>query len=87
MSSVVRSREHLNLKQFEGSSEAMDKSFRLALRELELTLGGERSITDRTKLAAVTVGAFAKLKGAEVHRMAVEIMVRKKINLQIPEKV
>ena len=77
----------LNLEKFEDGTREAWKSFSLACRELEMALEGKKPITDKTKLAAVTMGAYAKLKGAEVHRMAMEIMIRRKLiggNVEIP---
>lgn len=75
---MAKQEEMLDLTKFEMASGEAWKSFKAACRELEAALEGKKSITDKTKLAAITVGGYAKLKGAEVHRMAVEIMVRRR---------
>ncbi len=71
--------EALDLTQFEKGTDEAGKAFTLALREIETVFEGKKSVTDKTKMAAVVVNGYAKLKGAEVHRMAMEIMVRKKL--------
>ena len=67
-----------DLTQFEEGSKEAHKVWTLSLKEMEQALDGKKPITDKTKLASVAMGIYAKLKGAEVHRIAVEIMMRKR---------
>lgn len=74
----MKGENNLDLTKFEAGTKEAWKAFTLSCRELESALEGKKPITDKTKLAAVTMGGYAKLKGAEVHRMAMEIMIRRK---------
>lgn len=67
-----------DLSRFEQDSKEAHKVWVLSLKELEQALDGKKAITDKTKMASVAMGIYAKLKGAEVHRIAVEIMMRKR---------
>ena len=63
------------LKNVTKDSEAMEKAFSLCLKEIESVLGGERGITDLTKLAAATLGGYSRIKSTEIHDKALEIML------------
>lgn len=66
-------------------STAMQASFRLSMKEIELVLAGKKKITDLTKLAANTVSNYAKIRSTEVHDKALEIALMRRA-MRIPEK-
>lgn len=68
----------LNLTQFEKATEELWNPYTKACKEVNDVYDKKKGLTDLTKLSAVIIGAMAKLKGAESHRMAMEIMVQRK---------
>lgn len=73
--------EEINLEQFEKNTQdpKAKKAVSLAWDEIIAVGEGRKSVTDKTKLMAVALGVYAKMMGAEAHRMAMEIMVRQKL--------
>lgn len=74
----MKKAEGLDLKEFEQGTEALWAGYKGACKEVDRVFNEGKTVTDKTKLAAIIIGGMAKLKGAEVHRMAMEVMVRRK---------
>lgn len=57
----------------------MEKNFLLALREIELVLQGEKSVTDETHAAESTLRNYVRTKAKEI-RIKSKEMRRRKLN-------
>jgi len=62
------------------------KAFRLAAREIEEVLDHKKTPTDLTRIASNTGSTYAKLKSAEIHDKALELLIARKDMKLIEEK-
>ena len=60
--------------------------FGLAVKEIEAILKNKQPITERTQLSIASLGVYSRLKSAEVHERALEIMVMKYGKKHLPRK-
>jgi len=75
----------LDLEQFAGRSKIAEKTYKLAWEEIEQALSGKKGLTDKTRLASATLSAFSRIMAAEVHRMALEVMLQRKTTKELSE--
>jgi len=65
-------------------TDSMKEIFKLSIEEVKQVLNGARSITDVTKIAAITISNYTRLKSAEIHDKAIEVMLARKNTVSLP---
>jgi len=68
----------LDLDRINEDTRAMKKVFNLAIRELEEVLDHKKTPTDLTRIASNTASTYGKLKSAEIHDKALELLIARK---------
>jgi hypothetical protein len=59
-------------------SETLRRAYQLSAKEIEEVLSRKKHPTDLTRIAAVTIGSFSRIKSVEVHEKALELMIERK---------
>jgi len=68
-------------------TQRMEKVFLLAIEEIERVLSRQKAITDITKTAVVTLSNYSRLKSAEIHEKALDVLLTKQRGPKlIPQK-
>ncbi len=72
----------LNIARITEDTETWKPAFKLAAKEIEEVLSHRKTPTDLTRIASNTGSTYARLKAAEIHDKALELlMARKDLNL------
>ncbi len=59
-------------------SKKMSKVFLLSIAEIEEVLERKKKISDVTRVAATTLSNYARLRSAEIHDRALDVMIANK---------
>jgi hypothetical protein len=59
-------------------SMSMNRVFKLSVGEIEDVLSRKKAITDVTKVAAVTLSGYSRIKSTEIHEIALMSMLERK---------
>jgi hypothetical protein len=65
----------LNLARITEDTETWKPAFKLAAKEIEEVLSHRKLPTDLTRIASNTGSTYAKLKSAEIHDKALELLI------------
>lgn len=55
----------------------MLRIFDLSVKEVEEVLSNKKTISEKTKISIASLGVYSRLKSAEVHEMALKILMQR----------
>lgn len=68
----------VDLARINQDTQVMATVFRLAVKELEEVLSHRKTPTDLTRIASNTASTYGKIKSAEIHDKALELLIARK---------
>ena len=71
--------KRIDLEQYAKHTHQAEAVFTGSLHKVMNAMSGKEAVTDLTKMAVSVIGAFSRIKAAEIHRMGLEIQVEKMV--------